>query len=73
MADKQDENPQAAKPDVESTVEESIGGVQGEQPDPAQTSGAPEATGASPEETPPDSGEIEWARQVVKRPPAPEN
>jgi hypothetical protein len=47
--------------------------VQGEQPDPAQTSGAPEETGASPEETPPDSGEIEWARQVVKRPPAPEN
>ncbi|MGF7153599.1 hypothetical protein [Novosphingobium gossypii] len=60
----------------DAAIDEALGGVQGMPPAedtavPHQPSADAPSDGPS-EETPPDAGEIEWARQVVKRPPAPQ-
>ena len=63
-------------PDTElpSQVTEDIGGVQGEAPDEDDASASPEAEPGLPSDAPaPDAGEIEWAGQVVKKPPTPAN
>jgi hypothetical protein len=61
--------------DLPEKVTEDVGGWQGVAPDddseaPAQTVDTPEP-GSPADEPVPDAGEIEWAGQVVKKPPAP--
>lgn len=54
-------------------VTEDVGGVQGTAPD-ADSEGDEAAAlspGAPADEPAPDAGEIEWAGQVVKKPPTP--
>ncbi|MET1755341.1 hypothetical protein ABVV53_07700 [Novosphingobium sp. RD2P27] len=55
-------------------VTEDVGGVQGTAPDAGSESDASTALGpGAPDDEPaPDAGEIEWAGQVVKKPPTPE-
>lgn len=58
-------------------VTDDLGGVQGAAPaqgDPdAQATASPALEPGAPDDAPaPDAGEIEWAGQLVKKPPAPE-
>ncbi|MFC3215759.1 MULTISPECIES: hypothetical protein [Novosphingobium] len=68
-----DENNEAVsgRADTTEQVEADIGAVQGSAPDEDMGEGAERTLqpGSPKTETPPDSGEIEWARQVVKKPP----
>jgi hypothetical protein len=59
--------------DLAGQVNEDIGGVQGTGPDEESPDATPSITpGTTPNEPAPDAGEIEWAGQVVKKPPTPE-
>ncbi len=64
----------ARKPDAPRDVDEDIAGVQGapsgEEADPEAT--PPQVLGEPPDKPAPDAGEIEWAGQVVKKPPSPD-
>lgn len=66
----------AGKPDAEplsEQVTEDLGGVQGSAPDEDGAESAPDLPPGEPSDEPaPDAGEIEWAGQVVKKPPTPE-
>lgn len=60
--------------DLDEQVTEDLGGVQGSPPeeneaDAPSSAGKP---GGPPDQPTPDAGEIEWAGQVVKKPPTPE-
>ena len=59
----------------EAPVTEDIGGVQGTAPDESDTDDGTASAAMNPggpaERPAPDSGEIEWAGQVVKKPPHP--
>ena len=62
--------------DLPEQVDADIGGVQGTDPDQGSDDEAPEAavgaTPGAPADAPAaDAGEIEWAGQLVKKPPAP--
>jgi hypothetical protein len=63
----------AKVPDLTHDVDESVAGVQGapsrDQADDEPS--APKTIGGPPDKPAPDSGEIEWAGQVVKKPPSP--
>jgi hypothetical protein len=64
-----------SEPDVEA-VPENVGSVQGNEPDttnPKPDGLAPEIAADAPQQSPADSGEIEWAGTVVKKPPTPAN
>ena len=69
----------APQPDEQGTdligrqVTEDVGGVQGSDPDEddAEPAAAATSTGSPPDQPAPDAGEIEWAGQVVKKPPTP--
>lgn len=64
----------ARRDDLPEQVNEDIGGVQGSDPDDdAQEPNPSIARGTTPDEPAPDAGEIEWAGQVVKKPPTPGN
>lgn len=71
------EDQDAARTDtpLEEQVDQDVGGVQGSPEPDADEEGAPAnaaATPGSPPDQPaPDAGEIEWAGQVVKKPPHP--
>lgn len=69
------QRPTAAPQDLPERVSDDLGGVQGEAPDERADDGsiaAAEAGGPDAEPVP-DAGEIEWAGQVVKKPPTPQN
>ncbi len=69
-----DRTPVTSDTALPSQVTEDIGGVQGEAPDEDDASAPSEAEPGSPsDELAPDAGEIEWAGQVVKKPPTPAN
>ncbi|VWX52768.1 hypothetical protein [Novosphingobium sp. 9U] len=66
---------QPADPDALSErVNDDVGGVQGEAPDEQADDGVEAVLrpGGPDSEPAPDAGEIEWAGQVVKKPPAPQ-
>lgn len=70
--DGQDNSP-AADVDLTSATEESLGGVQGTEPELDSGKNTQVAKPGIPVDQPaPDSGEIEWAGQVVKKPPSPQ-
>jgi hypothetical protein len=72
--DKPDETPADGNTGFPEHVTEDIGGVQGEAPDEDdEASGARAAAhpGAPADAPAPDAGEIEWAGQLVKKPPTP--
>lgn len=52
-------------------VTQDVGGAQGSAPEEEgeQTDASPMETGSPPDRPVPDAGEIEWAGQVVKKPP----
>jgi hypothetical protein len=60
--------------DLGGQVTDDVGGVQGTAPDEDQADAAPAttSTGSPSDEPAPDAGEIEWAGQVVKKPPTPQ-
>jgi hypothetical protein len=60
--------------DLDAQVTDDVGGVQGTAPDEDQVDAAPAttSTGSPSDEPAPDAGEIEWAGQVVKKPPTPQ-
>jgi hypothetical protein len=59
---------------LETQVTDDVGGVQGASPEEEEgltaAAGAP-LGGSTAEEPAPDAGEIEWAGQLVKKPPTP--
>jgi hypothetical protein len=61
--------------DLPEQVNDDIGGVQGTGPDELSdddATGAAAVTPGAPADAPaPDAGEIEWAGQLVKKPPTP--
>jgi hypothetical protein len=59
--------------EVDAPATEDIGGVQGTAPEDSIDSdgGAPMSPGGPADRQTPDAGEIEWAGQVVKKPPTP--
>ncbi|MDF2640413.1 MAG: hypothetical protein K0R64_3397 [Novosphingobium lindaniclasticum] len=59
--------------DLESVTEESLGGVQGAEPGEDSGINAQVAKPGAPADQPaPDAGEIEWAGQVIRKPPSPQ-
>jgi len=65
--------PSTPATELASHVTQDIGGVQGEAPDENEADTAPATeTGSAPDEPATDSGEIEWAGQLLKKPPTPE-
>jgi hypothetical protein len=60
--------------DLDEQVTDDVGGVQGTSPDEDDADQASSAVtpGSPPDEPAPDAGEIEWAGQLVKKPPTPE-
>ena len=57
---------------TEEQVTEDVGGVQGTSPDEDAESNDLQLPVGEPEDRPaPDAGEIEWAGQIVKKPPTP--
>lgn len=68
----QNENTPTRPDDLEERVGDDIGGVQGEPEDEAGQQPERPALGSPDEEPAPDAGEIEWAGQVVKKPPTPQ-
>jgi hypothetical protein len=76
--DATDPNPSndPAQDEVDAPATEDIGGVQGTPPEEGQddddgTMSAAMSPGGPEDRPAPDSGEIEWAGQVVKKPPHP--
>lgn len=63
----------AKVPDLTRDVDESVAGIQGTPPrdQSGDEPAAPKTIGGPPDKPAPDSGEIEWAGQVVKKPPSP--
>ncbi len=59
--------------EVDAPATEDIGGVQGTAPEDSVDSdgGAPMSPGGPADRETPDAGEIEWAEQVIKKPPHP--
>ncbi|MEW9856075.1 hypothetical protein [Novosphingobium sp. M1R2S20] len=64
----------AAAQQTTEQVTEDLGGVQGTAPasDESESASGALGPGAPSSEPVPDAGEIEWAGQVVKKPPTPE-
>ncbi|MBB4858706.1 hypothetical protein HNO88_002032 [Novosphingobium chloroacetimidivorans] len=67
------QEPTAAPDDLPEHVSDDLGGVQGEGPDERSEDSivARPPVGEPTSEPVPDAGEIEWAGQVVKKPPTP--
>jgi hypothetical protein len=58
--------------DLPEQIGEDIGGVQGTDPDEAANDESVAVQpGSTPDAPAPDAGEIEWAGQLVKKPPTP--
>jgi hypothetical protein len=61
--------------DLPEQVNDDVGGVQGTGPDELSDDEAGDgaaATGSPADEPAPDAGEIEWAGELVKKPPTPD-
>lgn len=60
---------------LEEQVDQDVGGVQGSPEPDADEEEAPASAavkpGSPPDQPAPDAGEIEWAGQVIKKPPHP--
>jgi hypothetical protein len=60
--------------DLEARVTDDLGGVQGSSPeenDDANADASTSSLGSPADQPAPDAGEIEWAGQLVKKPPTP--
>lgn len=57
--------------DLAGKVTDDVGGVQGEVPAGDKAAAPKLRPGSVPDQPPPDSGEIEWAGTVAKKPPSP--
>jgi len=65
---------EAAASPLEAQVTDDLGGVQGSSPDEDSDQiplASNSASGSPAEEPAPDAGEIEWAGQLLKKPPSP--